>query len=148
MSHALDVPRELEHFAARFELAFPDRIERQQIVERVAPRALRRFDEIFFVDLPSADARVNILRLHATRRGLQLDDAALRRLSASCKGFSGAEIEQAIVSACYGAHASQQPVTAELIEREIAATKPLSVVMAERVDELRAWAAERTVAAD
>jgi hypothetical protein len=107
-----------------------------------------RFDEIFFVDLPRANTRVEILRLHANRRSVALSEAALQSLSAQCAGFSGAEIEQAIVSACYSAHAAKRPVTADLIAREMAATRPLSVVMAERIAELRAWAAERTVSAD
>lgn len=119
-------------------------------ISALPPELVRkgRFDEIFFVDLPQADARTDILRLHATRRALDLSDAQLRSLATHCEGFSGAEIEQAIVSACYGAHAAEQPVTVELIQAEMSATRPLAVVMAERIAELRAWAAERTVAAD
>jgi SpoVK/Ycf46/Vps4 family AAA+-type ATPase len=119
-------------------------------ISALPPELVRkgRFDEIFFVDLPRADARADILRLHATRRGVSLDEAEIRELSEQCSGFSGAEIEQAIVSACYGAHASKQPVTADLIRREMSATRPLSMVMAEQVAELRQWAAGRTVSAD
>ena len=65
-----------------------------------------------------------------------------------CENFSGAEIEQAIVAALYTAHASNQPVTAALIAREMQSTRPLAVVMAEKVAALRAWAGSRTVSAD
>ena len=119
-------------------------------ITALPPELIRkgRFDEIFFVDLPQAEARADILRLHTTKRNLTLSELEIRALSSRCDGFSGAEIEQAIVSACYGAHAAKHPVSADLIQREMAATRPLSVVMAERVAELREWAAERTVAAD
>ncbi|MET0988977.1 MAG: AAA family ATPase [Steroidobacteraceae bacterium] len=119
-------------------------------ISALPPELVRkgRFDEIFFVDLPQAAARADILRLHASKRGLALSEPDIRALSSRCEGFSGAEIEQAIVSACYGAHAAKQAVSAALVQREMAATRPLSIVMAERVAELREWAAERTVAAD
>lgn len=119
-------------------------------ISALPPELIRkgRFDEIFFVDLPRADVRVDILRLHAAKRALALSEQDLLELSASSEGFSGAEIEQAIVSACYGAHALKQAVSADLIRREMGATRPLAVLMAERIAELREWAAERTVAAD
>jgi hypothetical protein len=63
-------------------------------------------------------------------------------------GFSGAELEQAIVAALYSARASGQRVTAAAIAHEIQATRPLSVVMAERIEALRDWAKDRTVSAE
>ncbi len=107
-----------------------------------------RFDEIFFIDLPTPDTRVELLRLHLQRRQLQPDDFALPALAAAANGFSGAEIEQAIVAALYTAHAEQKPLDTELVMREIRGTRPLSVIMAEQVDALREWASERTVPAD
>lgn len=107
-----------------------------------------RFDEIFFVDLPSPDTRVELLRLHLGRRGLDADDFALPALAAASQGFSGAEIEQAIVSGLYAAHAEQRPLDDALLMQEIRSTRPLSVLMAEQVTALRAWAAERTVPAE
>jgi len=62
--------------------------------------------------------------------------------------LSGAEIEQAIVAALYSAHAAGQPVTAAMVAREMQNTRPLAVVMAEKVAALRAWASGRTVSAD
>ena len=107
-----------------------------------------RFDEIFFVDLPGPDARVEVLRLHLARRKLVADDFALPALAAASNGFSGAEIEQAIVSALYTAHAEKKALDTSLLMHEIRNTRPLSVVMAEQVSALRAWASERTVPAD
>jgi SpoVK/Ycf46/Vps4 family AAA+-type ATPase len=107
-----------------------------------------RFDEIFFVDLPTPEARREIFGIHCKKRGVSLADADLRALAARSDGFSGAEIEQAVVSALYAAHADGAAVDARLIAAELEATKPLSVVMGEKIDELRAWAAERTVPAD
>jgi hypothetical protein len=107
-----------------------------------------RFDEIFFVDLPSPAARTEIFGIHCKKRGIALSDAEIQALAARSEGFSGAEIEQAVVSALYSAHAGQRAVDAQLIAAELAATRPLSVVMAERIAELRDWAAGRTVPAD
>jgi hypothetical protein len=107
-----------------------------------------RFDEIFFVDLPDAAARAEILQIHARRRGITLDAAASTALAARAEGFSGAELEQAVVSAAYHVHDASSPPDARAIARELANTQPLSVVMAEKIDALRAWAAERTVPAD
>ncbi|HET9862901.1 MAG TPA: hypothetical protein VFP37_05625, partial [Steroidobacteraceae bacterium] len=104
--------------------------------------------EIFFVDLPTPATRAEILAIHCKKRGVSLGAAELQSLAARCEGFSGAEIEQAVVSALYAAHANHQACSAQLIAAEIAATRPLSVVMAEKVAELRDWAADRTVPAD
>ncbi|PWK92576.1 AAA family ATPase [Fulvimonas soli] len=105
-----------------------------------------RFDEIFFVDLPAAATRAEIFRLHLARRRLPAEDFDLPSLAAASEGFSGAEIEQAIVSALYdtaGAPPDQAGVLAALAQ-----TRPLSVLMREQVDALRAWARERCVPAD
>jgi SpoVK/Ycf46/Vps4 family AAA+-type ATPase len=107
-----------------------------------------RFDEIFFVDLPSPAARLDIFGIHCKKRGVALGEPDLQALVARSEGFSGAEIEQAVVSALYTAHANHQPADARLFAQELAATRPLSVVMAERLAELRHWATDRTVPAD
>lgn len=119
-------------------------------IQQLPPELMRkgRMDEIFFVDLPETSAREAIFVIHLRKRQLdpgRFDHAALARLS---EGFSGAEIEQAVVSACYGAAAAGRPAGQADVERELARTRPLSVVMAESVQALRAWARDRTVAAD
>ncbi len=107
-----------------------------------------RFDEIFFVDLPNRAARADILGIHAHQRQVALTGPEAAALADRSEGFSGAEIEQAVVAALYTAHSTKQPMSAALIARELAATQPLSVVMGEQVAALRAWAHDRTVPAD
>ncbi len=107
-----------------------------------------RFDEIFFVDLPSADVRAEVLRIHCRRRKLDAASLDVEALATASAGFSGAELEQALVSAMYAAHADGVPLAHRHVLAEIGATKPLSVLMAEKVSALRTWAATRTVPAD
>lgn len=106
-----------------------------------------RFDEIFFVDLPDPPTRAEIFALHLRSRALDPVAFDLDALALAADGFSGAEIEQAIVSALYAAHADKRPLDEALLHAELRNTRPLSVLMAEKVDELRAWACERTVPA-
>jgi SpoVK/Ycf46/Vps4 family AAA+-type ATPase len=119
-------------------------------VEELPPELIRkgRVDEIFFVDLPGAVARKEIFRLHLAKRGE--DPARFDRdaLAAASRGFSGAEIEQAIVSALYEARAAGIPLDTSAIQVSLRSTRPLSVVRSEKIAALRAWAAERCVPAD
>ena len=119
-------------------------------ISALPPELIRkgRFDEIFFVDLPSKTARAEIIAIHVRKRSLALTPQDIVGLANRCESFSGAEIEQAIVAALYTAHASNQLVTAALIAHEMESTRPLAVVMAEKVAALRVWAAGRTVSAD
>jgi hypothetical protein len=119
-------------------------------IAALPPELIRkgRFDEIFFVDLPNLDTRTDILRIHAAKRGIDLDPPTLRALAQACEGFAGAEIEQAIVAALYTAHAQKTAPSARLIAAEIAATHSLETIMAEKVAGLRAWADGRTVTAE
>ncbi|HTU68591.1 MAG TPA: AAA family ATPase [Steroidobacteraceae bacterium] len=107
-----------------------------------------RFDEIFFVDLPSPAARREILAIHAKKRKVALTEPQIEVLAARSEGFSGAELEQAVVSAMYAANSSKAPCDASMIAAELQSTRPLSVVMGEKIAELRDWATERTVPAD
>ena len=119
-------------------------------ISALPPELVRkgRFDEIFFVDLPKGETRIRILQIHLAARGQSSDDFELRQIAAACRGFSGAEIEQAIVSALYAAHAQGSKLNTPHLLLEIAKTKPLSVIMAERIATLRQWAQGRTVSAD
>lgn len=120
------------------------------VIERLPPELVRkgRFDELFFVDLPDQDVRAEIFRIHLLRRELEPTSFDLNLLAAACDGFSGAEIEQVVVSALYAAQAQQQTVDQALLVQSIHGTAPLSVVMAENLDSLRAWAQGRTVSAN
>ena len=107
-----------------------------------------RFDEIFFIDLPDPATRVEIFALHLDRRSLAKDDIDLSALAAAADGFSGAEIEQVIVSALYAAHATGAGLDTTALMQAIRDTRPLSVLMSEQVQALREWAVPRTVPAD
>ena len=107
-----------------------------------------RFDEIFFVDLPVRAVRAQIFKIHLQKRQLNPSDFDLQRLSVVSDGFTGAEIEQAVVSSIYNARARKREVDSELIYAAIQRTRPLSIVMAEVMQNLRAWAKERAVGAD
>jgi ATP-dependent 26S proteasome regulatory subunit len=119
-------------------------------ISQLPPELVRkgRFDEIFFVDFPQAAAREQIVRIHLKKRGLDpagFDVAGIARLA---DGFSGAELEQAIVSASFEARARDATLATADVLAEIERTRPLSVVMAEKIDALRDWAAGRAVQAD
>ncbi|MER0043913.1 AAA family ATPase [Pseudomonas sp. MGal98] len=120
------------------------------VIDRLPPELVRkgRFDELFFVDLPEPEIRAEIFRIHLQRRELEPSAFDLAQLAAASDGFSGAEIEQVVVSALYAAQAQQQSVDNGTLLRGIKATSPLSVIMAERLAELRAWARGRTVSAN
>ena len=119
------------------------------VIARLPPELVRkgRFDELFFVDLPDAGVRAEIFRIHLARRELHADGFDLQQLAEASAGFSGAEIEQVVVSALYAAQGRQQAVDQAMLLQGIQSTSPLSVVMAEDLDALRAWAAGRTVSA-
>ncbi len=107
-----------------------------------------RFDEIFFVDLPDKKNRASILAIHLSRRDQPLAGFDIEALAEEMDGFSGAEIEQAVVAGLYAAHARREPLSTAHILEEVRQTRPLSVVMAERIAAMREWAAGRTVPCD
>ncbi|MCP4300097.1 MAG: AAA family ATPase [Gammaproteobacteria bacterium] len=119
-------------------------------ISTLPPELVRkgRFDEIFFVDLPDPKIRASILAIHLTNRNQPLGNFDIEGLAAAMDGFSGAEVEQAVVSALYAAHALNQALATEHIREEISQTRPLSVVMQEKISTLRDWAAGRTVPCD
>ncbi len=118
-------------------------------ISLLPPELLRkgRFDEIFFVDLPKTQERTEIFRLHLRRR--KRDPAAfdLQALAAAAEGFSGAEIEQGIVSSLYAAFSARRKLTTQDILQELKHTRPLSLTMKEQIDQMRRWAEGRTVSA-
>jgi SpoVK/Ycf46/Vps4 family AAA+-type ATPase len=119
-------------------------------ITRLPPEMVRkgRFDEVFFVDMPTEENRRGIFEIHLRKRRFDPAEFDLKALAAASEGFSGAEIEQAIVSAIYSARANEHVMTQEDLLAEIQQTRPLSVLMAENIAELRDWAATRTVSCD
>jgi ATP-dependent 26S proteasome regulatory subunit len=119
-------------------------------VQALPPELLRkgRFDEIFFVDLPSEEAREKIFKIHLKKRKRDPKSFKLHDLVAASNGYSGAEIEQAILSALHEAFADDRDVSTKSIREALEASPPLSVTRREQVDELRRWASDRCVPAD
>lgn len=111
------------------------------------PELLRkgRFDEIFFVDLPDAREREAIFRIHLALRRQDPARFDLARLAGATEGFSGAEIEQAIVSALYRALHGKTPLDTSLLLAGIGETVPLSVVRREDIERLHELARDRFV---
>ena len=114
-------------------------------VERLPGEFLRkgRFDEIFFVDLPNWEERQEIFKIHLSKRRREIDRFDLEELAAISDGFSGAEIEQALIAAMYDAFAQDREFAQLDIIAAIQATLPLSRTMMEQVTALRDWAQQR-----
>jgi len=114
------------------------------------PEMLRkgRFDEIFFVDLPNTQIRASLFTLHLKKRGRDPGAFDAAKLAQASEGFSGAEIEQAIVSGLYTAFSQKQQLSTEILLAEIKSTQPLSVTRAEEIASIRDWAKNRAVPAD
>ena len=119
-------------------------------ISRLPPELVRkgRLDEIFFVDLPSIKDRQGIIAIHAKKRGLTLSDNDNLVLAKTADQFTGAEIEQAIVSAIYTARAREEQPSAKHILKAIQNTVPIAVTRAEDIDALRHWADDRAVRAN
>ncbi|GAB4349287.1 MAG: AAA family ATPase [Gammaproteobacteria bacterium] len=118
-------------------------------IQSLPPELIRkgRLDEIFFVDLPDRETREQIFRIHLAKRDQPIVNFDLKALAEASKGFSGSEIEQVVVGSLYAILADDIPLTQSYLLEEISRTRPLSVVMAERLQALRDWAAGRTVPA-
>jgi SpoVK/Ycf46/Vps4 family AAA+-type ATPase len=119
-------------------------------IEALPPELLRkgRFDEIFFVDLPDLESRTQIFSIHLKKRKRDPKKFDVASLAQASEGFSGAEIEQAVISALHDAFATKVEVSTEHILNALKNSPPLSVTMAEKVAELRAWSQGRCVPAD
>lgn len=119
-------------------------------ISKLPPELLRkgRFDELFFVDLPTQPVRETIFGIHLEKRGCNLAGFQLDKLAQASDGFSGAEIEQAIVAAQYAALSDNLALSQKHIEQEVTQTRPLSVIRSEDFQQLRGWAQQRCVMAD
>jgi SpoVK/Ycf46/Vps4 family AAA+-type ATPase len=119
-------------------------------ITALPPEMLRkgRFDEIFFVDLPGEKVRAELFTLHLRKRGRDAAAFDTGKLAAASAGYSGAEIEQTIVSGLYTAFAANEQLTTEVLLGEVKATQPLSVTRAEDISAIRNWAKTRAAPAD
>src|SRR5437763_1561446 len=114
-------------------------------ISQLPPELLRkgRFDEIFYVDLPRADERREIFGIHLAKRGRDAGQFDLEALIAASESFSGAEIEQAIISALYDAFYARNELTAEHVLEALCQAVPLARTMDEQLGRLRSWAVGR-----
>lgn len=119
-------------------------------IEALPPELLRkgRFDEIFFVDLPGAEGRRQIFQIHLNRRKRDPSAFDLDALVDASEGYSGAEIEQAVVSALHESFSSKAPLSTEMLREAIENSPPLSVTMGEKISQLRRWSDGRCVPAE
>jgi hypothetical protein len=118
-------------------------------LSQLPPELLRkgRFDEIFFVDLPDVQERGAIFRIHLKQRRQSPQNLDMPSLIAATEGFSGAEIEQAVIAALYRALSLSKPLDSALLLEEIKSVIPLSVSRREDLEYLRTFAKERFVSA-
>lgn len=125
-------------------------------ISRLPAEMLRkgRFDEIFFVDLPTINERKIIFKLHLEKRlkgskskDFAITDDLLNRLANATEGFGGSEIEQAVVSALFEAFAENRTLQEKDLFKVIENTVPLSTTQSEQILAIREWANERAVAA-
>ena len=119
-------------------------------ISNLPPELMRkgRFDEIFFIDLPDPAARQQIISIHLKRKRRDPELFRLDELTDASKDLTGAEIEQAIISALFEAFSDGREVVTEDILKAFTETRPLAVMMSERINKLRHWAKERCVMAD
>ncbi len=106
-----------------------------------------RFDEVFFIDLPTEDERIEVFRIHLQKRGVDPAALQLHRLKKITQGWTGAEIEQCVISALTQVHLKNKGITFEDLHQAAVVVIPLSKTMREQVDHIRSWAYDRAVRA-
>jgi SpoVK/Ycf46/Vps4 family AAA+-type ATPase len=106
-----------------------------------------RFDEVFFVDLPHEDEQIEIFRIHLGRRGVDVSRFNLEQLTKFTSGWTGAEIEQCVISALTAARLADRELTEQDLISIAAKLVPLSRTMKEQISHIRGWAFERAVRA-
>ena len=114
-------------------------------ISQLPPELMRkgRLDEIFFVDLPATEERPEIFRIHLAKRKRDPENFDLAALAEASQDFSGAEIEEAVISALYDAFYARREVTTADILQSIQQTVPLAHTMDEHINRLRSWAEGR-----
>ena len=106
-----------------------------------------RFDEVFFIDLPTEDERIEVFRIHLEKRGIDPSALQLHRLKKITQGWTGAEIEQCVVSALTQVRLKNKTIAFEDLHQAAVGVIPLSKTMREQVDRIRSWAFDRAVRA-
>ncbi|MGQ9619040.1 MAG: AAA family ATPase [Candidatus Aminicenantia bacterium] len=106
-----------------------------------------RFDQIFFVDLPIEKEREEIFRIHLSKRNVNPEQFNISQLAKITKGWSGAEIEQAIISSMYESFNEGRPMSEDDLFKIFSRSVPLSTTMYEQIKRIREWAHKRAVRA-
>jgi SpoVK/Ycf46/Vps4 family AAA+-type ATPase len=106
-----------------------------------------RFDEVFFVDLPLEEEQIEIFKIHLSRRGVQTAGINFEQLTKFTPGWTGAEIEQCVISALTKARLANREVTEQDLINVAVKSVPLSRTMKEQINHIRGWAFERAVRA-
>jgi SpoVK/Ycf46/Vps4 family AAA+-type ATPase len=104
-----------------------------------------RFDQVFFVDLPTEEERKQIFSIHLKKNRLDPARFDLVFLSKATKGWNGAEIEQGVISAVVEAYSETRSVTEDDLHRVITATVPLAITMEEQIKAIKSWAHDRAL---
>lgn len=114
-------------------------------IEQLPPELLRkgRFDEIFFVDLPGPEERKDIFKIHIEKRDRNINNFHLKELVETAKGFSGAEIEEAVNEGLHIAYSKKKELDNDTIKQAMEKTYPLSKTMSQTIESLRKWAKVR-----
>ncbi len=114
-------------------------------ISQLPPELLRkgRFDEIFYVDLPTEEERQEIFRIHLAKRKRKAESFNVAALAEAAKGFSGAEIEESIISALFDVFSAGKELETADVKKALGETNPLSRTMEEGLTRLRAWAEGR-----
>jgi SpoVK/Ycf46/Vps4 family AAA+-type ATPase len=114
-------------------------------ISHLPPELLRkgRLDEIFFVDLPNEKERREVFRIHIQKRGRDPAAFNLDELVRQSEGFSGAEIEEAIISGLFDAFSKGAELNSDILKNGLLETVPLSKTMSEELNRLRSWAQGR-----
>jgi len=114
-------------------------------ISQLPPELLRkgRLDEIFFVDLPSETERQEVFRIHLKKRGRDPENFDLGELVSASRNFSGAEVEESIISALYDAFSAGEELATAYVLAALRETVPLAKTMDEQISRLRSWAEGR-----
>ncbi len=104
-----------------------------------------RFDEVFFVDLPNEEERMEICKIHLERRGVDADTLEIDRLRQFTKGWTGAEVEQCVIGAITTARLADRDLESDDLLNQTGKIVPLSQTMREQVEQIRAWALDRAI---
>jgi AAA+ superfamily predicted ATPase len=107
-----------------------------------------RFDEVFFIDLPSRAVRQEVLAIHLKKRNRDPQKFDLSALADATEGYSGSELEQVVISGLFEAFSQKSELADQHLAVAVNTTKPLSGLAAEKVEALREWANGRCVDAD